>query len=132
MRERIRPALEAGTWVLCDRFLDSSTVYQGVARGLPAAAVASVNAFAIGGLLPDRTLLLDVPVKESLRRVHARAPKGADRMEAAPESFYRSVREGYLALAQAHPERFRVFDGTADAEAISAQIRAALAPLLAP
>lgn len=111
VREVIRPALERGAIVLCDRFLDSTTVYQGVARALSRNDVAVINEFAIGSTVPDLTLLLDLDATEGRRRAAVR--KGpVDRMEQEGEEFYEAVRHGYLELAQGHPTRFSIIDAS--------------------
>jgi dTMP kinase len=105
--ERIRPAVEAGTWVLCDRFIDASVAYQGHARGLGPELVMDLNAKTIQGLLPDRTLLVDLdPLKGLLRQTGA-----ADRLGQEAEEFHRRVRQGYLEIARENPERIVVLDG---------------------
>jgi dTMP kinase len=125
VREVIRPALQRGAVVLCDRFLDSTTVYQGVARAIAPAAVASVNSFATGGTLPEVTLLLDLDAAEGRRRAASR--KGpADRMEQEREEFYEAVRRGYLELAASDPSRIAVIDASGNVEAVGAAIAAAL------
>jgi len=117
VREVIRPALERGAVVLCDRFLDSTTVYQGVARSLQESDVARVNEFAVNGTLPDLTLLLDLDAREGRRRASAR--KGpVDRMELEKEEFYESVRRGFLNLAQSNPDRIAVIDGSGDEKSV--------------
>jgi len=122
VREVIRPALEVGTWVLADRFLDSTTVYQGVARGLDIVAVDAINAFAVGDCLPDRTLLLDISVEEGRRRIGARGDGDSDRMEREPDAFFEKVRAGYLELAAAEPQRFAVLDATRTPDEIETEI----------
>ena len=122
VREIIRPALARRAVVLCDRFLDSTTVYQGVARALDSGDVSRINDFAVGGTLPDLTLLLDLDASEGRRRAATR--KGpADRMEQEGESFYEDVRQGYLKLATEHPGRFAVIDGSLDEENVESAIR---------
>lgn len=117
VREVIRPALLRGAVVLCDRFLDSTTVYQGVARALSPEEVASVNSFAVGETLPDLTLLLDLDAGEGRRRAAAR--KGpVDRMEQEGSCFYEAVRRGYLGLASANPGRIAVIPATGDEESV--------------
>ncbi len=109
VREVIAPALAAGGLVLCDRFLDSTTVYQGVARRLALDEVAAINRFAAGARLPDVTFLLDLPADEALARLQRRslwANLPPDRMELELPAFYEQVRAGYLALAGLHPARF--------------------------
>ena len=103
----IRPALEQGTWVLCDRFTDSTLAYQGYGRGFAVHELRALNNFATGGLIPDLTLLLDIPVDESLRRITARQAE-IDRIERAERAFHERLRAGYLELAAAEPARFQV------------------------
>ncbi|MGF1483340.1 MAG: dTMP kinase [Opitutales bacterium] len=108
VRELIQPALQAGKVVLCDRFLDSTTVYQGAARSLNAEAVAQVNALAVGGCRPDLTFVLDLPVSISFERIEARGT--LDRFEQAGCDFHAAVRAGYQRLAEATPDRVRLLD----------------------
>ncbi len=122
VREVIAPALVRGAIVLSDRFLDSSTVYQGIARNLAADPVAQVNRFAVGNVMPDLTVVIDVPTEVSLARLKQRASDLPDRMERENVDFYTKVREGYLVLAQGMPERFIVVDGTKPADAIEKKI----------
>lgn len=122
VREVVRPALAAGQTVVCDRFLDSSTVYQGLARGLPLDPLHAVNMFAVGGTLPDLTLLIDVPPEVSRARISARRGPAHDRIEAERDEFHRKVRDGYLRLAQSLPERFAVFDGTQTPDRLESEI----------
>jgi dTMP kinase len=121
VRERIRPALELGTWVLCDRFLDSTTVYQGVARRLPRADVEKINAFAVGETLPDLTILLDLPVDTAMQRLRQRGAE-VDRMEGAPLDFHEAVREGYRDLAAKNPQRIFLFDAALEPVELHEQI----------
>ena len=93
----IRPALEAGDWVLCDRFTGSTAAYQGYGRGLPLERIAALEGFATGGLEPDLTLWLDLPLEESLRRRRGRA---ADRIEASGHAFLERVAAGFTTLAR--------------------------------
>ena len=111
VREVIQPALEAGKIILCDRFLDSTTVYQGVGRKIAAEPVHLINTFAVGDLIPDVTVVVDIPTDLGLERVKQRANDLPDRMEQENITFYNKVREGYLMLAKALPERFIVVDG---------------------
>lgn len=117
VREKIRPLVESGVFVILDRFLDSTTVYQGHARGLPIEAVNAINAFAIGGTLPQLTLLLDLDVQTAWQRIHATG-RELDRMESQPPEFFEKVRAGYLALAAAEPQRIQVIDASASPEAV--------------
>jgi len=121
VREVIRPALDRGAIVLCDRFLDSTSVYQGVARALGQKDVASINAFAVGGTLPDLTLVLDLDASEGRRRASLRGGP-QDRMEKEDPVFYEAVRKGYLALALGEPGRFCVIDASGDEEEVAASI----------
>lgn len=129
-REVIQPALTQGKIVLCDRYLDSTTVYQGVARALDPADVAAINQIATGNIRPDCTLLLDLDPETGLQRVKARSAGALDRMEREPLEFFRAVRQGYLDLAQREPDRIRVFDAALDPQTLSQQIRDALDPSL--
>lgn len=128
VREVIRPALDRGEVVLCDRFLDSTTVYQGVARAVACGDVALINSFAVGETLPDATILLDLDAAEGRRRAAGR--KGpVDRMEQEPGEFYEAVRRGYLELASVTP-RITVVEATGDPSDVAGAIRAALADKL--
>ena len=122
VREIIRPALARGAVVLCDRFLDSTTVYQGVARALDASEVRVINEFAVGETLPDLTFLLDLDAAEGRRRASAR--KGpSDRMEQENESFYEAVRQGYLKLVAEHSGRFALINASSDEESVELSIK---------
>jgi len=115
VRKSIQPALAAGRWVLCDRFLDSTTVYQGRARSLPADAVQAVNRLATAGTVPGLTLILDMPPGPALARARARTARsgGPDRMEDEPAAFYESVRAGFHAVAAAEPTRVKLIPADA-------------------
>ncbi len=107
----IAPALEQGTWVLCDRFSDSTLAYQGYGRGFDLDTLGALNAFATGGCKPDLTLLLDVGAAAGLQRVAARnaaRAAGADRIEREAQTFHERLRHGFLDLARAEPARYRV------------------------
>jgi len=130
VREVIAPALLRGAIVLSDRFLDSSTVYQGIGRNLAADPVSQINRFAVGNVMPDLTVVLDVPEEVSLARLKRRASGLPDRMERQNVEFYRKVREGYLVLARGLPERFVLLDGTLPEDVIERRIRAVLAARL--
>ena len=112
VREILRPSLEQDKIVLCDRFLDSTTVYQGVGRQISAEPVHIINTFAVGDLMPDLTVVLDVPAEVGLARIRHRATDLPEHMEQETIDFYRKVREGYLMLARALSERFVIVDGT--------------------
>jgi dTMP kinase len=124
VREAIRPALEQGSVVISDRFLDSTTVYQGVARKLEPDIVARLNDFAAGPDRPDLTIILDVDLATArarmLRRV--RPAIGTDRMEQEPLEFYERVREGYRDLAHREPARIRLLDGSLSPDDVESEI----------
>jgi dTMP kinase len=122
VRERIAPALADGKVVISDRFLDSTTVYQGAARRLAPEAVARINHFAVGHHLPDLTILLDVPVEVSHARVRNRGTGQPDRIEKESAEFFTRVRNGYLALAQAESRRIAVIDSTQPLDTVAALI----------
>lgn len=104
VREKILPALAAGRIVICDRFLDSTTVYQGVARKIPATDTASINAFAVGECMPDITFLLDLDHETSVARMQS-ANRKLDRIERESGDFFQAVRKGYLSLAHENTDR---------------------------
>jgi dTMP kinase len=126
VRKVIIPALDQGVWVLSDRFLDSTTVYQGAGRQLPAEIVERLNAFAVGPNVPGLTLVLDLdPEAARARQIRRSHPPGSvsfDRMEAEPLDFFERVRQGYFDVAKAHPHRVKIVSaaGTIDqtAEAV--------------
>jgi dTMP kinase len=126
--ERVEPSLAAGTWVLLDRFVDSSLAYQGVGRGLGIEAVYEINHFGTGGLRPDRTLLLraDTATRKQRQAGRGEAP---DRLEREDDVFFDAIAGAYDALAAAEPERFRVLDAGAQPAAVLSAARAALADL---
>jgi dTMP kinase len=115
--ETIRPALDAGRIVVCDRFSDSTLAYQGYAGGLDLESVRSMNAFATGGLLPDLTLVLDIDAHVGL----ARQPDW-NRMEAKGLEYHQRVRQGFLSLARCSPERIRVLDASHPIDDLHAEI----------
>jgi dTMP kinase len=119
---KVRPALEAGTDVLIDRYLDSSVAYQGAGRDLDATEVRNLSLFAVQGLLPDLTILLDLDAQASLAR-RAKTGQEPDRLEREKVEFFEAVRQGYLALAAAEPERFFVVDANQTIEQMAAVIR---------
>ena len=120
VRKVIMPALDQGVWVLSDRFLDSTTVYQGAGRQLPGEIVDRVNAFAVGPNVPGLTLVLDLdPEAARARQIRRSHPPGSgsfDRMEAEPLDFFERVRQGYFEVAKAHPHRVKIVSaaGTID------------------
>ncbi len=128
VEERISPLLEAGTWVLLDRFVDSSLAYQGAGRELGVGLVAAVNAFATGGLRPDRTLLLRVSPAAGRERQGGRGER-VDRLEGEEDSFFARVASAYDGLAAAEPGRFAVLDASRPREEVHDAALAALAAL---
>jgi dTMP kinase len=129
VRETLAPALAAGRWVLCDRYVDASYAYQGGGRGQPLARIAELERWACAGLAPDLTLLLDLPVATGRARAVARGD--ADRIEAEADAFFERVRATYRARAAAEPRRFCVIDAGQPAEVVLQAAIDALAPLLA-
>lgn len=110
LAEVVEPALREGLTVLCDRFVDSSLVYQGHARGLGIEEVWSINRFAIGNRMPDLTFYLDVDPEIGLSRIAANQEREVNRLDLESLSFHKKVREGYQLLAQANPDRIVVLD----------------------
>ncbi len=129
VEKMIRPALAKGTWVICDRFIDSTTAYQGFARGLPVDEVKAINRFTINDVSPDLTLLLDLEVETGFERIAQRfleLDESADRFEQEERSFHERVRQGYLKLAEEEPNRFKIVDASQEPEAVSVDIWAIL------
>jgi dTMP kinase len=129
--EVILPALEAGKTVLCDRYADATTAYQGAARNIDPAVLRSVHEVATEGLWPALTVLLDLPASEGLGRARERNLKDAeasreDRFEREALEFHESVRAGYLAIAKAEPKRFAVIDASGSTEEVHDRILSAI------
>ncbi|MDR0533029.1 MAG: dTMP kinase [Verrucomicrobiales bacterium] len=124
VRKVIRPALTASQWVICDRFHDSTTVYQGIARGLDLDSVSAINNFALGNTLPSLTLFLDLDPEESRKRMLRRVrPLGeSDRMESEPPEFYEKVINGYRQLANNEPQRVKRIDANGDKNVVFTRI----------
>lgn len=120
----LRPAIERGALILCDRFYDSTRVYQGLVGGVPEADIEALNRLACGDLVPDLTILLDMDVDEGLRRADSRATS-ENRFESKGLDFHRQVRDGFLALAR-YDERFVVIDAGRDVDDITTDIEAAV------
>ncbi len=129
--ERLRPWLEAGTWVLVDRFVDSSLAYQGAGRGLGVAEILALHAFATGGLLPDRTLLLRIDPATARSRQRGR-PDAADRLEREEHEFFTTVAAAYDELADGDAARIRVLNAGDSPERVLALAVRALADLDSP
>jgi len=122
VREKIAPALDAGTHVLADRFYDSTTVYQGYGRGLDLIAISQLNAFAVGTSHPDLTFLLDMEPAAAHDRARARSGGKLDRMESEPMTFFERVRTGYLHLARECQHRVTVLDATEPPDTLAAEV----------
>lgn len=135
VKETIATALEAGKWVLCDRFSDATLVYQGCGRGLAIPFIKETNRFATAGLKPTMTLLFDLPSEAGLGRAFSRIEQ---QQEAAPEdrfeqealAFHQRIRDGYLNLAAEEPERFRIIDAAQDIDTVQRQVRLHLSTLI--
>jgi dTMP kinase len=124
----IRPALERGAFVICDRYLDSSLAYQGHARGLGIDEVEQINVWATGQTAPDLVVLLHLDVEEGLDRAQQRAARDAarDRLESESTDFHQRVATGFSVLAQRDPERFVVIDATGDVDTVAKRVREAV------
>jgi dTMP kinase len=122
----IEPALEAGELVLCDRFTDSTTAYQGFARGLSPERITDLNAIATSGLIPDRTIVLDIDPVVGIERA---IKLGADRLEGESRAFHEAVRRGFLAIAALEPGRVRVVDAAGSPDEVADAVASALADL---
>jgi dTMP kinase len=127
----IRPAVEAGGWVLTDRFLDSSRAYQGIAGGLGDAAILDLHRFGSEGFLPDCTLLLELPADEAARRALLRDGASSDRIGGRDAAYHAAVTQAFRDFAAAEPQRFRTIDASGDSAVVHARIVAAIAPLMA-
>ena len=121
LQNRILPALQAGQWVVCDRFTDATRAYQGNGRGLDRQRIDTLADWVQEGLEPDLTLLLDAPAETGLRRARERGE--GDRMDNEALAFYQRVREGYLELATRHAERFTVIDASRTLADVRRQIK---------
>lgn len=126
----IRPALARGDWVLCDRFIDSTRAYQGGAGGMHDDEIMALHQVGSGGLLPDRTLVLEIPVEEGARRADARSGAQADRMGSKDSAYYEQVAARFRVLAEDEPARFRRVDASGEREVVRDRLIAALDGLL--
>lgn len=126
----IRPALDQGIWIVCDRFADSTLAYQGYGGGLPLAALSALHRFALGEFMPDLTVILDLPVAEGLARAAARGAGSAatdDRFERRDRAFHERLRQGFLAIARTSPGRCAVVDAGAEVAAVHRAVLAVVA-----
>jgi dTMP kinase len=132
VRALVRPALDAGHVVLSDRYADATVAYQGAGRGFPAELVSELVVLATGGLMPHLTLIFDLPVDESQRRQARRTSKGekADRLDAEDAAFHTRVRDAYLRIAAAEPERVRVVDASGSVQETQANVMRVVMPFL--
>jgi dTMP kinase len=128
VEKTIKPALQAGQWVLSDRFSDSSLAYQGGAGSLGIEAVRSINAFAVDGWFPDRTLVL--MLDEGGERAKARDTGGSDRIGGRPDDYHRKVDAAFRIIAAEEPERVKLIDASGSAEAVTARLLDAIADIL--
>jgi len=122
--QKIKPALEQGQWVLCDRFSDASFAYQGAGRALGLNKLSELDQWALEGFKPDLTILLDLPVAVGLSRAQERGP--IDRFEEEKVEFFEQVRDGYLQIAQQEPDRVKVVDARGSLEEVQQQIEQVL------
>lgn len=129
LHELIQPALAAGKIILCDRFADSTTAYQGGGRGVARETLAALHRLATGGLQPDLTVLLDVSAEDGLARARTRGR--TDRLEQESVAFHTRVRDTYLELAAAEPGRIRVIDGRGAVAEVAVAVQSAVDALLA-
>jgi dTMP kinase len=129
IENRIRPALEQGSWVICDRYSDATRAYQGAGRGVDSALIEQLALAVHAQLWPQRTLVLDLPVEQGLARARARHG-GGDRFEDQDRHFFERVRARYLQLAAAEPQRVRLIDATPEPQRVAASALAALSDLL--
>ena len=126
----IEPSLAAGKWVLCDRFIDSSLAYQGAAGGIGAEAVRTLHRIGSGGLLPDRTLLLDLAGDAAAERASLRDRGGGDRIGSRDADYHAEVAAAFRAIAEAEPERFRIVDAAGAPHQVTARLVQAIEDLL--
>ena len=126
----IQPAVAAGKWVICDRFVDSSRAYQGGGSGLSDAEVLELHRIGSGGLLPDLTLLIEVSPEVARQRTAARDVDGADRIGGRDDAYHAKVAAAFARFAEAEPARFARIDGNGDAEAVHSAVMAALDGML--
>jgi dTMP kinase len=117
----IKPSLQSGKVVICDRYYDSTTAYQGYGRGIDLDDVRRINKIATLGVVPDITFFVDIPIDEIKRRIEV-AKSSTDRMESSGNSFYEKVRKGYYEIAKAEPDRFYILDGLKNVETIHNEV----------
>ena len=130
VERRIRPALEAGRWVICDRFIDSTRAYQGGGGGLSDGDIMALHEVGSGGLLPDLTVLLSLPAGDAAERLAARDIDGSDRIGGRELEYHARVAARFAQIAADEPERFAVIDGSGSADTVHARILQVIEPLL--
>lgn len=128
LHEVILPALQAGEWVLCDRFTDATYAYQGGGRGIDSQRIAELEAWVQQGFQPDMTILFDLPVETGLARAGERG--ALDRFEQEQKSFFSAVRDAYLQRAKQHPDRFRIIDAAKELDNVQRQLDGLIEELL--
>lgn len=126
----IRPALERGDWVICDRYIDSTRAYQGGASGMDDAEIMTVHRIGTSNLLPDRTLVLEIPIEQGRARAAGRDGAAADRFAARGDAFHAAVADAFRRFAAEEPSRFRLIDASGTPEAVTGAVLAAIADLL--
>ncbi len=126
LETKIKPALAAGQWVLCDRFYDSTSIYQGIAKNVGTAWLDQLYRQLFANAAPDLTLLLDLPPSVGLKRADKRGNVAESRFEQMDVSFHERLRAGFLQLANDHPQRIRTIDATGDADGVHAAIIASV------
>ena len=125
LEEIVKPALNDGKVVICDRYLDSSLAYQGYARGIGIEEVYNINMYATSGFLPDLTIYIDIPVEVGLGRIKENN-RDVNRLDLEKVAFHSKVREGYLKIANMYPERIKVIDGNASLEEVFERVKEVL------
>ena len=125
LEEIVKPALNEGKVVICDRYLDSSLAYQGYARGLGIEEVYNINMYATSGFLPDLTIYIDIPVEVGLGRIKENN-RDVNRLDLEKVAFHNKVREGYLKIASMYPDRIKVIDGNATLEEVFERVKEVL------
>ncbi len=128
VEERIRPAIESGQWVICDRFVDASYAYQGAGRGIDAQVVNALEGMTLKGLAPDLTLIFDLPVEVGFERTRLRGQQ--NRFDHEETAFMNRIRDAYKYRAAKHPERYRVIDASAPMKDVSALVEKEIAGLI--
>ena len=132
VRQVIRPALDAGHWVICDRFADSTRIYQGSLGNVDSRLINALERISVGNVRPDMTIILDVPAEIGLARAAKRSGAKADRFESEALDFHKKLRDAYRDLAEREPERCVVIDASQDTAAVAEEVSAAVVERLGP